>query len=255
MSIYKNTLYEAEEKNTEDTLDNPLTSKNKDIDKKEETTSTEDGLNDIIKQIELYIQQEKTLVNTYNQKYVPNNNQESKLVLDMSKVADTDKSKIAEIGNTFQSIENNREDERFQLLTKIHNIQKNIIALKNKAAKLGNKQIGVSKTTPIAIGESVKINGKSEELSNLLFDAYNNVDISYSFNQKECKRLARKIIEFLNVTPDAKFDAVKDCIYQYFKNGVANYTDKEFDTLMNSVKDQLSMTDNDFKKLLEENNI
>lgn len=157
-------------------------------------------------------------------------------------------------------IEKQKSDAKFQYDSKVKQLNDQILVIKQKLSAIGATSPTISESkkilNSIQLFEAEVNSAKQKELSSLIEDAYKNInDISYIIDTNGCNKLARKITEFVNIGDfegeNGHWDDIVSCIKRYFANGVVNYTDKEFDIVINAIKDVLTVTDNSFEWMIK----
>lgn len=149
---------------------------------------------------------------------------------------------VTSVRQQILQLETQIQQEYDNYINKKSNYMKQIIQLNKKLVSLGyNSSSSIEK-----LAESEQTN-KQDELSALIEIAFSKLpNISYSLDKNGCKRLARKIIEYLNSQNwnDGKdhWNDVLDYIKQYFLK-IGSFSRRELIEIGDKIKNVILMAD------------
>lgn len=143
---------------------------------------------------------------TLKKKAVPVQEEENTANAGGEQNANPNQAEITNLLNSIAQIEKQKADAKKTYDDKVNQCNQQIVQIRQKLADLGADAPDTSESakSPIlgvarVIKESYDYDGsKKQELGGILQDAFENVDLSYTFSLKECENYARYIIEKLN---------------------------------------------------------
>lgn len=189
------------------------------------------------------IKEEDENTNNQNMNQQNDNNQNTESVVLLNQIAQLNK----QIADTKKSCDD-----------KINQYNQQKVQIQQKLADLG---VGVNEgelenIKSVSIYESFDGIGKKGIIMDMLIDAMENSNLSYTFNETECKNFARYIMEQINAygnwdRNENKWDDFVDIIKGY-KKVQSKYGSSESDMnrLIDSIKNVISVSNDDYSWLV-----
>lgn len=169
-----------------------------------------------------------------------------------------DEAQKVQLLNQIAQINKQIADTQKQCNDKINQYNQNKVQIQQKLADLGvaSNESELFNVTGVQIFEAAEPNNKREVLSEVLYDAIENSNLSYTFTKKECDNFARHIIEQLNSYDnwDKKENKMVDFLdivksYKKVQNKFGS-SDNEMNKLLDNIRKSLSASNEDFSWLI-----
>lgn len=169
-----------------------------------------------------------------------------------------DEAQKVQLLNQIAQINKQIADTQKQCNDKINQYNQNKVQIQQKLADLGvaSNESELFNVTGVQIFEAAESNNKREVLSDVLYDAIENSNLSYTFTKKECDNFARYIIEQINtydnwVKKENKMDDFIDIVKSYKKvQNKFGSSDNELNRLLENVRKSLEASNEDFSWLI-----
>lgn len=169
-----------------------------------------------------------------------------------------DEAQKVQLLNQIAQINKQIADTQKQCNDKINQYNQNKIQIQQKLADLGvsSNESELFNVTGVQIFEAAETNNKREVLSDVLYDAIENSNLSYTFTKKECDNFARYIIEQINAydnwdKKENKMDDFLDIVKLYKKvQNKFGSSDNELNKLIENIRKSLEASNEDFSWLI-----
>lgn len=195
-----------------------------------------------IKKHNTSIQEEETTDNTTQNTETPSKDDAQKVQL---------LNQIAQINKQIADAQKECND-------KINQYNQNKVQIQQKLADLGvaTNESELFNVTGVSIFESLEPNNKRDILSDVLYDAIENSNLSYTFSKKECDNFARYIMEQINGfsnwdKKENKMDDFIDIVKSYKKvQNKFGSSDSEMNKLLDNIRKSITATNENFSWLI-----
>lgn len=169
-----------------------------------------------------------------------------------------DEAQKVQLLNQIAQINKQIADTQKQCNDKINQYNQNKVQIQQKLADLGvaSNESELFNVTGVQIFEAAESNNKREVLSDVLYDAIENSNLSYTFTKKECDNFARYIIEQINAydnwdKKENKMDDLMDIVKSYKKvQNKFGSSDNEINKLLENIRKSLEASNEDFSWLI-----
>lgn len=172
--------------------------------------------------------------------------------------AEKDNKESVQILNQIAQLNKQIADAQKECNDKVNQYNQTKIQLQQKLADMGvaSNESELFNVTGVSIFESVEPGNKREVLSDVLYDAIENANLSYTFSKKECENFARYIMEQINndnnwERNDTKMDDFIDIVKSYKKiQNKFGSSDNEMNKVIDSIQKSISASNEDFSWLI-----
>lgn len=197
----------------------------------------------------VYIRKKKTKVNEDNAQQITSTQQQTS----PQKVADANK--IEQINNQILQINAQIQDAEQQFNDRVEQLKNQKLQLQKQLVDAGGSLKTDESFRPKYkdfsrnLYESLQMN-KAEILAALIKNTFDRLEnISFSLSESGCLRLARKMINFLNMQNwnDGRnhWDEVEDCVREFLSRGTVSFARREIDDFTKALAEDMKK-DNTF---------
>lgn len=172
--------------------------------------------------------------------------------------AEKDNKESVQILNQIAQLNKQIADAQKECNDKVNQYNQTKVQLQQKLADMGiaSNESELFNVTGVSIFESIGPGNKREVLSDVLYDAIENANLSYTFSKKECENFARYIMEQINndnnwERNDTKMNDFIDIVKSYKKiQNKFGSSDNEMNKVIDSIQKSISASNEDFSWLI-----